>query len=549
MNKYNACIYARLSKEDCKNKESESITNQINLIKNYLSEKSDITIKMTKIDDGYSGSNFNRPAFKEMIEEIKKGAINCIVVKDFSRFGRNFIDTAKYIEKIFPMLNVRFIAINDSYDSINENEEDNIIVPFKNLINDAYVKDISLKVKSQKNMKMKNGEFIGSFATYGYLKDPKDKTKLIVDETVKNVIAEIFNLKIKGYSSQAIADKLNAKGILSPMEHKKSIGLNYETPFKKNDKAKWQALTVTRILKNDIYIGTLTQGKTTTINHKINLVSKKDKKDWYVIENNHTPIIDKQTFNTVQSILLKDTRISPYQNTVFKFSGIAVCGDCGRNMIMKNCGTKEKPNYYLICSGYKNKSGCNSHIIKYDTLDSIVLKTLQMYFSLFVNVANILNTIDEISDNNSKISTLKNVILEKEIEIEKYKNYKFKIYTDFNENLISKTEYLDYSQKYDIEIEKLSKIVLDLSTEIKNIKAGNTDREKWLKAFKELKNIPYLDRALIVTLLNKIEIYNNDTIVIKYLFENEFKKNLEFIRDFVEENTKLKPVLRSVMNG
>ena len=218
-------------------------------------------------------------------------------------------------------------------------------------------------------------------------------------------------------------------------------------------------------------------------------------------------------------------------------------------MIMKNCGTKEKPNYYLICSGYKNKSGCSSHIIKYDTLDSIVLKTLQMYFSLFVNVDNILNTIDKISDNNSKISTLKNAILEKEIEIEKYKNYKFKIYTDFNENLIFKTEYLDYSQKYDTEIEKLSKIVLDLSTEIKNIKCGNTDREKWLKAFKELKNIPYLDRALIVTLLNKIEIHNNDTIAIKYLFENEFKKNVEFIRDFVEENTHLKPMLRSAMNG
>lgn len=549
MSKYNACIYARLSKEDKDKKESESITNQIQLIKNYISNTNDINIKMTKIDDGYSGSNFNRPAFKEMIEEIKKGSVNCIIVKDFSRFGRNFIDTAKYIEKIFPMLNVRFIAINDNYDSIDENEENSLIVPFKNLINDAYIKDISLKIKSQKNTKMKNGEFIGSFTTYGYLKDPFNKGKLIVDEEIADIIREIFKLKIDGYSSKKIADKLNEKGILSPMEYKKSIGLKFATSFKKNEKAKWDAMTINRILKNDIYIGTLSQGKTTNVNHKINLTLKRDKKDWYTVENNHTAIIKKQTFECVQNLLLKDTRIAPNQDKVYKFSGLVYCGDCGRSMIRKNCGTKEKPNYHFICSGYKNGNGCSSHITKCDVLDNIILTYLRHHTDLFVNVEKLIKQIDEILNHKFEVNHLKNAILDKENEIELCKKYKFKIYNDYQENLISKSEYLDYSKKYDENIQELNNIINNLKQEIEDISSGNLEKFKWIEEFKKFENIHYLDRSLLVNVLNKVLIYKDKTIEIHYNFADEFKKNLEIIKKFVEENGEAKPLLENVING
>ncbi|MFR4987034.1 MAG: recombinase family protein [Lachnospirales bacterium] len=549
MDKYNACIYARLSKEDKEKKESESITNQIQLIKNYISNTNDINIKMTKIDDGYSGSNFNRPAFKEMIEEIKKGTINCIIVKDFSRFGRNFIDTSKYIEKIFPMLKVRFIAINDNYDSIKENEENGLIVPFKNLINDAYVKDISVKIKSQKNMKMKNGEFIGSFTTYGYLKDPCNKGKLIIDEEATKVIKEIFKLKIDGYSSKKIADKLNEQGILSPMEHKKSMGLNFTTSFKKNEKAKWDANAINRILKNEIYIGTLVQGKTTNINHKMKLSLKKDKKDWYIIENNHPCIIEKETFECVQSLLLKDTRIAPNQDKVYKFSGLIYCGDCGRSMIRKNCGTKEKPNYYFICSGYKNGNGCTSHITKCEDIDNIILTYLRHHIDLFVNVDEIIKIIDEVLNRKSEVEYIENSILSKEKEIETYKNYKFKIYNDYQEELISKSEFLEYSKKYEENIQNLYKIIENLKQEIQDILSGNLKRGEWLERFKECRNIPYLNRALLVNVLNKIEIYDDKLIQIYYKFIDEFKANIELIKDFLENNEEMKPLLENIMNG
>lgn len=549
MIKYNTCIYARLSKEDKEKKESESITNQIQLIKNYISNTNDINISMIKTDDGYSGSNFNRPAFKEMIEEIKNGTINCIIVKDFSRFGRNFIDTSKYIEKIFPMLNVRFIAINDNYDSLKENEENSLIVPFKNLINDAYVKDISIKIKSQKNIKMKNGEFIGSFTTYGYLKDPYNKGKLVIDEEASKIVKEIFKLKIDGYSAKKIADKLNEQGILSPMEYKKSIGLNFATSFKKNEKAKWDAMAINRILRNDIYIGTLVQGKTTNINHKINLSLKKDRKDWYIIENNHPSIIEKQTFECVQDLLLKDTRIAPNQDKVYKFSGLIYCGDCGRSMIRKNCGTKEKPNYYFICSGYKNGNGCSSHITKCDDIDNILLIYLRHHIDLFVNVDKIIKKIDEVLNRKSEVEYLENVILSKEKEIDVYKNYKFKMYNDYQEEIISKSEYLDYSQKYEENIKNLYKIIDNLKQEIKDILSGNLKRVEWLEKFKEYRNIPYLNRVFLVNILNKIEIFDNKRIQIHYKFINEFKENIELIRDFLEDNEKMKPLLENVMNG
>ena len=543
MIKYSACIYARLSKEDKEKQESESITNQIQMIKSYVSNTNDINITMTKIDDGYTGSNFNRPSFKEMIEEIKKGTINCIIVKDFSRFGRNFIDSAKYIEKIFPMLNVRFISINDNYDSLKENEENNLIIPFKNLINDAYVKDISIKVKSQKNMKMKNGEFIGSFTTYGYLKDPNNKGKLIVDMVASEIVKEIFNLKIKGYSNKKIADKLNENGVLSPMEHKKYIGVNFSTNFKKNDKAKWGAVTITRILKNKIYTGVLEQGKTTTINHKINLKLKKDEKDWYVIENNHPPIISKEIFERVQKLLLKDTRTAPKNDIVYNFSGIIFCGDCGRSMVRKNCGTKENPNYHFICSGYKNKTGCTSHLTKCDIIEKIILLSLKNQINLFVNVEKIIREIEKKPYKNTKIKILNENILSKETELNLYKKYKFKIYEDYQENLITKSEFLEYNMKYQKNIEDTVKIIENLNEEIKKISKNGFKNLNFIDDLKKYKNITCLERSLIVNLINKIEILNNKKIIIYFNFRDEFKEALNDIKEFVDKNEYLESVV------
>jgi DNA invertase Pin-like site-specific DNA recombinase len=241
---YNACIYARLSRDDGDKLESYSITNQKALIRDFLSKHPEIHVVSEKTDDGYSSVNFDRPAFQEMMDEIRSGKVNCVVVKDLSRFGRNYIEAGNYIERVFPFMGVRFIAINDSYDSLDKNQSDSLIIPFKNLINDAYCKDISVKIRSQLEIKRKKGQFIGAFAVYGYLKDEEDHNKLVVDTFASEVVRAIFKWKLEGMSQGRIADKLNIQGVLCPMEYdkKKLIEklVDYEELKAENERLKKQ---------------------------------------------------------------------------------------------------------------------------------------------------------------------------------------------------------------------------------------------------------------------------------------------------------------------
>ena len=306
---YHAAIYVRLSKEDgdvatAGKRESNSISNQKNLIKNFLKDKKDIVVVSERVDDGYSGSNFERPAFQMMLEDIKKGIVDCVVVKDLSRFGREYIDAGKYIERLFPALGVRFIAVNDHYDSLEgKSQADEIVIPFKNLINDAYCRDISIKIRSHLEVKRKNGEYIGAFTPYGYQKDSDNKNKLVIDVYAADIVKEIYRMKLSGMSQTAIANALNKQGVLSPMEYKHSLGIRIQDNFKTHEQAEWSAMSVKRILENEVYTGTLVQGKRTTPNHKVKKLMKKPETDWVRIEKNHEAILSEREFALVQRLL------------------------------------------------------------------------------------------------------------------------------------------------------------------------------------------------------------------------------------------------------
>ena len=360
---YHAAIYVRLSKEDgdivsANKRESNSISNQKDLIKNFLKDKKDIVVVSERVDDGYSGSNFERPAFQMMLEDIRRGVVDCVVVKDLSRFGREYIDAGKYIERIFPALGVRFIAINDNYDSLEgKSQADEIVIPFKNLINDAYCRDISIKIRSHLEVKRKNGEYIGAFTPYGYKKDDADKNKLVVDTYAADIVKEIFRLKLSGMSQTAIANYLNDQGVLSPMEYKHSLGINIQDNFKRHEQAEWSAMSVKRVLENEVYIGTLIQGRHTTPNHKVKKLMDKPEKDWIRIEHNHEPIVTEREFTLVQRLLGLDTRTSPNGDKVYPLSGLAVCGDCGALMIKRDVPAGGK-----VYSYYRNYVEAGSYI-------------------------------------------------------------------------------------------------------------------------------------------------------------------------------------------
>ena len=528
---YNAAIYVRLSKDDGDKVESDSIANQKDLIRDYLKNKPDIHIYCERIDDGYSGVNFERPAFLQMLEEIKAGKINCIVVKDLSRFGRNYIESGRYIEKIFPFMDVRFIAINDNYDSAGEkNQSDHITIPFKNLVNDAYCRDISIKIRSQLEIKRKKGDFIGSFPVYGYLKSKENRNRLVIDEYASRIVRDIFDWKLEGMSSVGIADKLNILGILSPMEYKKSIGLNYESNFKISNQAKWSPVAVNRILKNEIYTGVLEQGKGSTPNYKIKERTTKSKKQWIRVENAHEPIVSEEKFRLVNQLLLSDTRISPDEETVYLFAGITVCSDCGQNMIRKTVPSNKKKYIYYVCSTNKEKKGCSSHSIREDLLAEAIFQTIKVRIENILAIEHILEFIHTLPLKQDQVQKVDILILQKKEEIERYKNIKVSLYENLSDGIVDKKEYQELKSVYNKKCEEAEKAIARLQDERNNFINDKDGKSIWIDNFKKYKDIKQLDRKVVVNLIDKVIVYEGLKLEIQLAYENEYNTSVNFIK-------------------
>ena len=432
---YYAAIYLRLSKEDGdlssgEKKESNSIANQRKLIEDYLSRNPEITLVQEFCDDGYTGANFDRPDFQRMMEQVKTGKINCIIVKDLSRFGRDYIDSGRYIEKIFPSLGIRFIAINDNYDSAQSQQAGNeIILPFKNLINDSYSRDISIKIRSNLETKRRNGEFVGSHVVYGYRRSDDDKNKLVIDQTVAPVIQSIFSMKMDGFSPAQIADKLNKDGVPSPYEYKRQSGSKYQSGFKKQIQTDWGAKAIYRILKNEMYTGTLVQGKTTTPNHKIKSRTTKNEADWMRTENAHDAIISPSIFDMVQKLMLEDTRSPSGDNSVHLFSGKVFCADCQSTMTRKKTKSAGKEYVYFVCNANKvDRKVCDAHTVKEQVVYDAALAVIQAQVSLALNLEIALGELNGISWERREMERIASKIARQEEVIEHNKQMKAHVY-------------------------------------------------------------------------------------------------------------------------
>lgn len=538
---YKAAIYVRLSKEDgdvsdASKAESNSISNQKELIKDFLKDKQDIVIVSERVDDGYSGVNFERPAFQLMLEDIKQGKVDCVVVKDLSRFGRNYIESGRYIEKIFPMLGVRFIAINDNYDSLTgKSQTDEIVIPFKNLINDAYCRDISIKIRSHLDVKRRKGEFIGSFTIYGYAKDEHDHNKIVIDEYAAGVVRDIYQWKISGMSQQRIADKLNDMGVLSPAEYKKSCGIKYSANLQTKKQAIWSAVAITRILTNESYTGTLIQGKVTTPNYKVKKTVIKDEEDWVVIPNAFEAIITKEQFDMVQEILKKDTRVAPDKKSVYLFSGIAVCGDCGRQMSRKVSTVAGKKYVYYMCSANKKEGVCSSHRIREDELEKVVVTYLNSYIDELENIQHFLEFIDKLPYQEVNVKRLNMRIVQLEEDAQKYEKLKVSVYEDLKDELISKEEYISMKQEFEKRRRAALDSIAQIKIEIETLASRNGKHHEWIESFIANKGIEKLERNVVVELIDYIRIYEDKRIEIVFRYADNYKEILNQIR-YIQDN-------------
>lgn len=526
---YKACIYTRLSKDDGDKPESDSIANQKALIRDFLKRHPEIQIVSEKSDDGYSGVNFDRPAFNEMMDEVRSGKVDCIVVKDLSRFGRNYIESGNYIERVFPFMGVRFIAINDNYDSAEKNHSDSLIIPFKNLINDAYCKDISVKIRSQLEIKRKKGEFIGAFAVYGYLKDKEDHNKLVIDEYASEVVRLIYRLKIQGMSQGRIADRLNEQGILCPMEYKISLGMNVQTNFRVHQKAKWSAVSVTRILTNEIYTGVLIQGKSGTPNYKVKKKMQKDESEWIRVEDSHEPIIDKETFWSVQELMKKDTRLAPSESKVYLLSGYVYCNDCGQSMVRKTIPSGKKRYVYYICSTDKAKQGCSSHRISEKKLEETVLAAVQAHIQTVLYMEETLDLIKHLPEQQRNVFNYDAQIVRLKEEIERHSSFKLKLYENLTEGLIDQEEYFMFKKSYTDKISEAEAAIARLEEERTHAIENNAVDHAWAEVFERYRNLECLERKTIVELIEQILVYKDGSIRIVFKYQDEFDKRMEMI--------------------
>lgn len=529
---YHAAIYVRLSKEDgdvavSSKTESNSISNQKELIRNFLKDKKDIVVVSERVDDGYSGSSFERPAFKLMLEDIRKGVVDCVIVKDLSRFGREYIDAGRYIERLFPALGVRFIAINDGYDSLGgKGQPDEIIIPFKNLINDAYCRDISVKIRSHLEVKRKNGEFIGSFAPYGYQKDEDSRNRLVIDPVAAGTVRDIFRMKLHGMSQDAIADRLNSTGVLSPMEYKNASGSSYQTSFRTGERAQWSAVTVRRILENECYIGNLVQGRQTTPNHKVKKPIVKPEAEWVRIEKSHEPVVSDRDFDIVQRLLKMDTRMSPGQAEVYPLAGMAVCADCGAAMVRKNVCAGGKRYRYYVCSRNKETKECTSHRIAVERLEAAVLHLLKVQISNVLDLKRAMGKVSGIPFQELDIRELEKRIGQKEAEILRCRELRNMLYEDMKDGIVSKEDYMELHEAYTKRRGMAEEAVAKMKQEIKDILASNTDKYRWLDYFAEHRNIDRLTRNVAVELIDRVKVVDKDTIEVVFSFGDCYKEIL-----------------------
>ena len=530
MSKYKAVAYLRLSYTGDHSVESDSIANQRKLIEDFVSQHPEIELVSERIDDGYSGIVFDRPAFQKMLTDIKNGSIDCIITKDLSRLGREHIDTSRYLRQIFPAFGVRFIAVTDHIDTAAEHNGDDLVTSIKSILNDNYCRDISVKARSSLQAKRQNGDYVGACPIYGYRRDPENKNHLVPDEYATRIVQNIYRRRIDGASADRIATELNRLGVLSPLAYKISRGLPHPTGgYADHPDAKWSAVTVIRILQDETYTGTLIQGRQTTHNYKLKNQIKKLPEEWVRTENAHEAIISRQDFDLVQKLAQLDTRSAPGTDLVYLFSGLLVCDCCGGRMTRKVNTYKGRKYVYYRCPTGK-AHGCGHPVmIREDVLTQCVLTILQTHIKSVISLEELLDNISEERINRSLIESYKVQIMENEAQLSQMISFKGSLYENFVNQIISKEEYKELNRHYLAQVEKLQEAVSLLHQKMEQALDNTNDRLKWAQQFREFETMSTLDRRAVVTLIQSVRVVSKKEIQIRFRFQNEYESTLKLL--------------------
>ena len=524
---FKAGLYARLSHEKEENIERGTIETQMELMKNYVKDHEDIVIEEEYYDASFTGTNFERPDFKRMLEDAKTGRINCIIVKDLSRLGRNYVEMGNYIERVFPFLNVRFIAVTDDFDSFRPGTD--LMMPLKNIVNEFYTKDISKKVSTAHRRKWTTDEYMCGFAPYGYLKSKTEKNRIVVDEATAGNVRLIYKLFLDGKGYTPIAKYLNEQGIMSPLMYLKSLG--YQQNVKTN--GVWTKTTVKSILTNQAYIGSAVHGKVVIEKYNNIPLHATDPSEWVVVENTHEPLIDKKTFEKAQervkeisdAYFAKEfTKHPPNEMNLLK--GKIVCGDCGKGMRLSPRTTKS---YVYFCGTFSDgiNSACSRHKIDQEDVNKAVFAQISNHMRCCIDALRVIRELNARSSGLKKYDVYEKAITRQRRELEKVNRKFSELYGDYSEHLINESEYLTLKQQYLLKSEALKKeidnLLISQNLYSKNYKI-DADWENLINKYLKCRK---LNKELADAFVDKVQVFEGGRISVNLVYDDCLEELLQ----------------------
>lgn len=536
---YHTAGYIRLSVEDSGKTDGYSLENQEKLVKDFIADQQDMRLYRLYIDNGATGTVFERPAFDEMIQDMKDGKINCIVVKDLSRLGRNYLEAGNYLEQIFPFFRVRFISITDGYDSNSPDVTDeSLIIPLKNIINEGYAKDISQKITTSFEARKKQGQFMGKYPVYGYLKDPENKNHLIVNPETCGVVKRIFQMRDSGMALGAIASQLNEEGIPSPARYLWLKGLSKEERHKDSY---WDRTNVKRLLTNKMYLGMLVYGKERTSFAKGIKRQRVPESEWKYVPNAHEAIIDQELFDSVQRKLegakqnfLNMTGINEDYQPENLFRGRIHCSDCGRAMKMTKFVTTRKDgstDRYAVYECCRRKQlydlSCPQRSIRKSIIDKTVEEAIRFHIRTFLDTEQVIAKLNRSPKGRAAASNIQNHIREKQRRITKIERLSTGTYEDYREGILDEEEYLAIRRQYGAEKEELLKEVNALMLAETEHEADYHSTGSLADIVRKYAEFQELNREIVEAFITDIQVHTDSHLAITFAFEDEFQRLID----------------------
>ena len=508
---YHAALYIRLSKEDENEGPSGSVTNQQSLLHAFVREHR-LDVYDTYIDDGWSGTSFDRPGFQRMLRDIEAGRVNMVITKDLSRLGRDYIRTGHYMERYVPEKRVRYISLLDGVDTGIESSA-NDITPFRAIMNDMYAKDISKKIKSVKHDKQRKGEFIGGKPMYGYRMHPSEKNRIVIDEDAAPVVRRIFAMALAGTSCRQIAVRLNEEGVLSPAAYA-GLTLSCHGPYS----GQWSSERITAMLKNETYIGNMVQGRTARISYKTKKCLRRQPEQWVVVEHTHEPLIDPETFRKVQLMVnsRRNTRSRTYD---FLLKGLIFCHECGYPLaVMNRRNAAGEDRLFFVCRTYQRftKAGvCSCHSIKEQTVTEAVIERTREVCEAYLNPERLRPIAAAAVAASGRVDGREEELSALHARIDSMTAHLDRMYMDRLNGLLADVDFERLYRRIKAERTALEEKLRELEAQKKN-PVPIEDRAREL--VQQFLHCAFTSRELLVSLIERIELTESKEIIIRFRF-------------------------------